>query len=454
MADIILKLTKDKDYFRKLIFIAFPIVIQNLITSSLNILDTIMVGRLGETAIASVGIGNQIFLLFNILSMGVSSGCGVFMSQYWGQKDIKNIRRVFGICLLGAAAVAAFFTFFIVLFPEQIIRIFNGEADVVSQGSSYIGIVGISYIFTALTFAISTGSRCLERTKPPMVVSIIALFINGTLNYILIFGKLGLPAMGVAGAALGTLIARVCEFLIISIYIFRTNKYLFGSFKDMLSSSREFVSKVLVLVRDVVLNELMWGLAAVIYSVIYGRMGSDALAATQIFNMVSTFLLVLTFGLAAGTSVMVGKEIGMCNFERTKEYGEYSLILSIAIGLIISVILAIIAPFITSLFNISESVRRDAEMIIYVSSVIFTLRSVNIVMIVGTLRGGGDAKFALRTEAITMWLIGLPMALIGAFVLKLPIYGVVALTFAEEITKCIMCVKRLFSEKWMNVVTE
>ncbi len=453
-AEIFRKLINDKEYFRKLIFIAFPIVIQNLITSSLNILDTIMVGKLSEVSIASVGIGNQVFLFFNILSMGVSSGCGVFISQYWGQKDIKNIRRVLGIAMMGAAAIAALFTLVLFTSPEFIVGLFNKEPGVLKEGSAYLKIVSLSYIFTALTFAISTGSRCLERTRPPMIVSIMALIINGTLNYTFIFGKFGFEAMGVAGAALGTLIARVFEFTVLFIYLFRTNKYLFGSLRDMLDLSWDFTKRVLTLVRDVVLNELFWGLAAVIYSIIYGHIGSGALAATQIYNMVQSFLLILVFGLATSSSVMVGKELGMGHYRKTQDYGYYSLILGTLIGVTMAIVLFTIAPHIVNIFNISEAVKVDAKYILYIAGLIFTLRSVNVVLIVGTLRGGGDAKYGLRTEAITMWLIGLPLAFTGAFVLKLPVYGVVALTFFEEVVKCIICVKRLFSERWMNKVTE
>ena len=450
ISEIVFKLSKDKEYFRRLILIAFPIVIQNLITSSLNILDTIMVGRIGETAIASVGIGNQVFLFFNIISMGVSSGCGIFISQYWGQKDTKNIRRVFGIGLITASLVAILFSLVIVIFPREVIGIFNKESDVLIQGSSYIRIVGISYLFTALTFCISTGSRSLEITKPPMVVSIIALIINGTLNYIFIFGKLGFPAMGVTGAAIATLIARAIEFSLIFGYVFKTNDYLFGNIRDLFDLSKSFVFKVLVVVRDVVLNEILWGLAAVMYSVIYGKIGSGALAAVQIYNMVQTFFMVLAFGLATSSCVMVGKELGMGKFDRARDFGNYSLILSGTIGLIMSLLVVITAPQIVKVFNISDGVRHDAKLILYVAALIFVVKSINIVMILGTLRGGGDAKYALRIESITMWFIGLPMALIGTFVFKFPIYIVIAMTFAEEVVKCILCVKRLFSEKWMN----
>lgn len=451
--NIIKKMLKDKEYFSKLLFIAFPIVIQNLITSSLNIMDTIMVGRLSEVSIASVGIGNQIFLFFNILSMGVSSGCGVFISQYWGQKDIKNIRRVMGIAIIGSSIIAGLFMFVLMKYPYFIVGLFNKETEVLKKGSEYVKLVSISYLFTALTFAISTGSRCLEKSRPPMIVSILALFVNGTLNYIFIFGKLGFKEMGVAGAALGTLIARIFEFTILFIYMLKTNKYLFGSLKDMFDISFNFVKKVLDLVKDVVLNELFWGLAAVIYSIIYGHIGSGALASTQIYNMVQSFLLILIFGLATASSVMVGKELGMQNYKKTAEYGYYSLLLSIVIGICMSIILFITAPYIVEIFNISLEVKKDAKYILYIVGIIFTLRAINVVLIVGTLRGGGDAKYGLRTEAITMWIIGLPLAYLGAFVFKLPVYGVVALTFGEEAVKCIICIRRLFSERWMNNLT-
>lgn len=447
------ELFRDKEYFKLLSAIAIPIVVQNLIVSSLNMLDTLMVGMLGDIDIAAVGIGNQIFLLFYIMALGISSGCGVFISQYWGKNDQYNIRRVMGLSLIGSAMVAVLFTAVLWFFPEWVISIFNKEAEVIEKGSGYIKIVGLSYLFNALSVAIATASRCVERTKPPMVTSIIALFCNAGLNYIFIFGKFGFEPMGVRGAALGTLIARGIEFTLLFTYVFRTNKVLWESVREVFDISLEFTKKIFAIVKDVLLNELLWGMGTVVYSVIYGRIGSGALAAAQIYNTVQNFFFILVLGMGASSVVMIGKEIGAGNYEKAKRYSYNSFILTIYLGVVLSALIALTANGIVSIFNISESVRYSAKIILYITAAIFTLRSINVVLIIGVLRGGGDAKFGLRAEAFTMWCIGVPASIIGAYVFKLPVYGVVALISLEEIAKSIISIKRLFSESWMKSVT-
>lgn len=447
------QLFRDREYFKSLSTIALPIVIQNLIVSSLNMLDTIMVGMLGDTDIAAVGIGNQIFLLFYILALGISSGCGVFISQYWGKNDRRNIRRVMGFSLIASSLIAVLFTVVLWFFPEYIISIFNKEAEVIEKGSGYIQIVGLSYLFNALAVAIATASRCVERAKPPMVTSIIALFCNASLNYILIFGKFGIEPMGVRGAALGTVISRIIEFVILFVYVFKTNKILWGSVKEVFDISLEFSKKIFAIVKDVLLNELLWGMGTVVYSIIYGRIGSGALAAAQIYNTVQNFFFVLVLGMGASSVVMIGKEIGAGDYEKAKRYSYNSFVLTIYLGVILSILIAATANGVVSIFNISESVRYSAKIILYITAGIFTLRSLNVVLIIGVLRGGGDAKFGLRAEAFTMWCIGVPISIIGAFVFDLPVYGVVALISLEELAKSILSINRLFSERWMRSVT-
>lgn len=451
--DLNRELFNDRDYFKKLWVISLPIIIQNLIASSVNMLDTLMVGKLGDSDIAAVGIGNQVFLLFYIMSMGISSGCGVFISQYWGKADKKNIRRVMGFSLIAVSLLATVFSIAVIGFPKEIVGIFNREAAVLEKGSSYIRIIGMSYVFNALTIAIASASRCIEKTKPPMFASLLALVFNGGLNYVFIFGKFGIAPMGVAGAGLGTLIARVVEFFVLFIYLFKTSEVLWGSIKDIFDLSLEFSKRIFDVVKDVVLNELFWGLGTVIYSIVYGRIGSGALAAVQIYNTVQNFFFILVFGMAVSSMVMIGKEIGLGNDLRAKRYSYNSFLLTIYLGVLLSIIIGVTAPGVVSLFNISEEVRHSAKLILFITAGGFTMRALNIVLIIGVLRGGGDAKFGLRTEIITMWGVGVPLALIGAFVFNLPVYGVVAIIIAEDVVKCILCVNRLFSERWIKSVT-
>lgn len=447
------KMFRDKEYFKMILIIAIPIVLQNLVASSLNMLDTVMVGKLGEAEIGAVGIGNQVFLLFNVMIIGLSGGCGIFIAQYWGQKDIKNIRRVMGISLISGIIISSVFTVIILLFSTQIVSGFNSDPKVIEYGAIYLKTVSLSYVFTAITFCIGNASRSIERAISPMVVSLFALVCNASLNYIFIFGKLGLPAMGVKGAALGTLISRAFEAVILTLYVIKTNKVFFGKAKALIDFNWTYIKRIYSVVLSVILNDLFWASGMVIYSVIYGRMGTKELAASQIYNTLQNVFTVLALGIANATLVMIGKQIGMGDREKAKRYGYQSAVFGFIIGAILSVGIALSASSIVGIFDVSAEVMYYTEMILYVTAAVFSIRCLNIVMITGVLRGGGDTNHALVVELASMYLVGIPLALLGAFVLKLPVHWVVGLVAIEEISKTILVVRRLRSEKWIQNIS-
>lgn len=441
---------KDKKFYRKVFVIALPIVIQNLITSSLNIVDTIMIGSLGEREIAAVGIGNQYFFLLNIVIMGLFSGIGVFISQYFGKNDSKSIKKLVGIGIISSFVVGGLFTIIALIFPRGIIGLFNTDTNVIEIGASYLLIVCFSYIFTALSFNFGIASRCIEKTTIPMIASGVALIINTVLNYCLIFGAFGMPELGVKGAAIATLFARVIEFIIILGYIYITKSILWGSIQEYLGFDFEFLKKVLLTVTPVLLNEACWGFGSVMYNIIYGRIGTSAIASVQIATTISNLFMVVIFGIASASLVMVGKEVGRGKEERGIRYGKNSLVLGCIIGAIISIMIVVLAGNIVSFYNVSDEVKSWTQSILYVISLVMIIRVYNIIAIVGVLRGGGDTKVSFYIEASTMWFIGVPAALIGAFILELPVYLVYALCGLEEIVKMIFCLRRIKGKKWIK----
>lgn len=451
--DFLRTMFRDKEYFKTLMLIAIPIVLQNLIASSLNMLDTLMVGKLGEAEIASVGVGNQVFLLFNVMIMGLSGGCGIFIAQYWGQKDVKNIRRVMGICIISGILLSLVFTLVIFLFSKEIVNIFNIDPEVIKHGSVYLKTVSLSYIFTAITFSIANAARSIEKATSPMVVSFLALILNGALNYIFIFGKLGFSPMGVKGAALGTLVARAFEAVALIIYILKTDEVLLRSLKDLVDFNFEFVKKIYNIVLHVILNDMLWAFGMIVYSIIYGRMGTKELASTQIYNTILNVFAVLILGVASSAVVMIGKQIGSGDEEKAKRYGYQFAGLGFLIGVSISLLIAVSTKSIVNIFDVSSEVNYYTKMILYVTSIVFTIRCVNIVMIIGVLRGGGDAKYALAIELLTMYGIGIPLALIGAFIFKIEVYWVVALIATEELFKFILVIKRLTTDNWVRNIS-
>ncbi|SCG84469.1 putative transporter yisQ [Proteiniborus sp. DW1] len=446
------RLFRDSEFYRILFTIALPIVIQNLIASSLNMLDTVMIGRVGETEIAAVGIANQLFFFFTILIMGFYSGANIFISQFWGNKDETNIKRMLGLSLSIGTLISLIFTFIALVIPEAIIKIFNKDTNVVKLGSDYLRIVGLSYIFTAVTLAYSSALRSIRKTILPMIVSVVALTINALFNYMLIFGNFGMPEMGVNGAALATLIARIAETVLLIICVYIGKGTLAAGFRDMLSFDRTYVVKSFKTILPVVFNEICWGLGAVVYSVAYGRIGTQAIASVQITSTISNLYMVLVFGIANASAVMVGNLIGAGEEEKGKDYAYRLSALGVITGVFIAITIAVTARGMLNIFKVSDTVVHDSLMILYITAVIMVMRVLNIILIVGVLRGGGDAKYSLKLEAFTMWAIGVPLSFIGAIFLKLPVYWVVALLTAEEMVKCFFAVKRLISDKWINRV--
>lgn len=440
----------DKAFYKKALVIALPIVIQNFITSSLNIVDTMMIGKLGENEIAAVGIANQYFFLLNILIMGLFSGIGIFISQYFGKKDDKNIKKLVGIGLIAAIVVGGIFTLIAQVAPEGIISIFNKDGQVIKLGAEYLVIVSISYIFTAITFNYGIASRCIEKTAVPMVASSIALLTNTVLNYCLIFGNFGMPKLGVEGAAIATLIARVIEFIIMVGYVYYSKNMLAANVKELFSFDFSFAKRIWITILPVLLNEACWGLGSVMYNVIYGRIGTQAIASVQIATTINNLFMVVIFGIGNAAFVMVGAKVGKGEYDKAKEYGKNFLVIGTVIGIIIAVSLSLSANAVVSIYDVSEQVKVWSKLILYVTSIVMIVRVYNIIAIVGVLRGGGDVKVSFLIEGITMWCIGVPLALVGAFVFNLPVYLVYALCTFEEITKAVACFKRMRSSKWIK----
>ncbi len=451
---LIAGLFDDSKFYKNLLNIGFPIMIQNFIASSLNMVDTIMIGKIGETQIAAVGIANQYFFFFNLIIMGMFSGCSIFVSQFWGKKDTDNIRRVLGLGLLSGIIVAIIFTIIPLLIPREIISLFNKDLIVIQQGSEYLRIVSIGYVFTAITFNYSFASRSIEKALIPMIVSSIALLCNTFLNYIFIFGNFGIPCMGVKGAAIATLMSRIIEMVLLMGLIYYKKGILSATFKQMFDFNKLFIKTIYKTVTPVVLNEGCWGAGFIVYSIVYGRIGTQAMAAVQICNTIHNLFMVVIFSMASAAVVMIGNKIGAGKEAEAKMYAKKFLVVGCLVGFFISILLYNISPYILSFFNVSDAVRYYCLMMIYTICAILVIRVFNILLVVGVLRGGGDSKYSLYIEAFTMWIIGVPIAFVGAFVFKLPVHYVYALVTIEEIAKFIIGYIRFKSDRWVKNIVE
>lgn len=291
-------LFKDKKFFLEILTLVIPITLQNLISSSLNMVDNLMIGKLGENSIASVGLVNQYFFIFMLCLSGINAGAGIFISQFWGKKDVSNIRKMFGLEIVLSTVAALIFSILGFIFPGIIMNIFTKDAVVIDLGVKYLRIISITFIITGLTQGYSTLLRCVGVAKPPMFASLIGVLTNAFLNWILIFGNFGFPAMGVVGAAIATSIARTVEMVYVIYSAHKNNKAIFSNIKEIMSFNYEFVKIYFGTSSSVIINELLWSLGLTAYSIIYAKIGISAVASMQIATTINNMFMVLCIGIA------------------------------------------------------------------------------------------------------------------------------------------------------------
>ena len=451
---MIKSITEEKKFYKSILTIALPIAMQNLISNSLNMVDTMMIGKLGVTEIAAVGLANQFFFFFALILFGINSGAGIFIAQFWGREDVKNIRRMLGLCLITGILVAILFTIGGFFIPAHILRLFLKNNDVIKLGSNYLKIVCFSYILTTISFAYAFACRSIGKAKIPMYVSIIALLSNTLLNYVLIFGNFGFPKMGVEGAALATLLARGIELVLILGIIYKNNGVLAARMHELTDLSMAFIIRYFKTATPVILNEGFWALGMVMYSAAYAKIGKTELASAQIANTIQGIFLVVSMGIANATAIMIGNKIGAKEEKIGITYAKRFSIIAPLAGVIMGVSLFLTSPLILCFFNLGAKAYNDTRGILIVMSIYMAIKVFNTTMIVGILRSGGDTKFALFLEVGSVWLVGVPLAFMGSLVWKLPIYYVVAVVSLEEIVKVSIGIPRIISKKWMrNVVS-
>ena len=449
-----MKFWKNKAFLKSMFAIAIPIALQNLVSSSLNMVDTLMISSLGKASISAVGLANQVFFFYILISFGINSGSSIFISQYWGREDIKSIRKVLGLALSMSALVGIIFTIIGFFFPECIMKIFIQDAEVVKLGAEYLKIVSLSYLITAISFAYSVALRSTGRAAVPLQVSIISFLTNTFFNYILIFGKLGFSPMGVKGAAIGTLIARIVEIIFILYTVYRNPGPLAATLKELLDWDKVFVGRYMKTTYPVIVNEAFWSLGQIMYSIAYARIGVEATAAVQIVSTIQNIFFVIVRGLANASTVMIGNKIGAGEKEESYDYAIMFLSMATLAGLFLGLTMALTPGFTLSLFrDLDPEVYDVAKKMLVIMGLVFAVRTFNATVIVGVLRGGGDTSYSMYLEMGAVWLVGVPLAFLGALYFKLPVYWVMALISLEEIVKGIIAIPRVLSKKWIKDLT-
>ena len=446
----------DKKFYKILVSLCIPIIVQNLISTSVNIIDTVMISSLGEASVASIGVANQFFFLFNMTISGLTGGAGLFISQFFGRNDTKNIKKITSLSVFLGILLGLLFLIPAVFFPKLIIHFFSYDPEVIKLCTDYFSIIAFCYPLIAISMVFSMGSRSIRNPNLGMICSGIALVTNVILNYCLIFGHLGFPAMGVKGAALATVIARIVEFALLVGYVYFIKKdYLLKfNLSDFKSIDKLFLNTFISKSLPILLNDSLWAVGTVLYSVAYAKAGTSAIAASQIATSTGNFFIMTAVCVAIGASIMLGNELGADNTDVAIYYAKKFSKIVFIIGSILGLLLIFTIPVLLKIFSVSDTLRPDIIKIFAIMGVFMGLRAFNTLIVIGVLGSGGDTKYSLFLELGCMWLVSLPLTFIFA-VKGAPIYLLVLLTYSEEIVKFIFGVPRALSKKWAaNIVKE
>ncbi|MBR4098895.1 MAG: MATE family efflux transporter [Clostridium sp.] len=446
-------------FYRQVGALAAPIVLQNLITSALGMADTFMVGLLGQLPMAAVTLANIPLFVVQLFIFGVQSGSTVLFSQYWGRRDTAAINRVMGVAFLLAGAVSLTVALVLLAAPVRFLSLFGNDPQVVTLAAEYGRIAGFSWFLDSFAMIYIAAYRSMEKPKLGMYILIASVTCNTLLNWVLIFGKLGAPAMGVAGAALATLISRGLE-LVIVIFHASFSRGFRLDFPLLLRPGLEMTRRFVRYGAPVVGNETLWGLGTSMFPTIMGHMAGsqDILAAYTIAGNVERLCQVVAMGIAATASIIIGREIGAGRKHLVYQVGLTMNTLAVLAGLVVGALLLaavylLFPVFVFPLFSLTENAQTISTMMLTVLALVMVLRDFNTVNVVGVLRGGGDVTVTTLIDLSPLWLVAIPAAAVTAGVLKLSISWVYLAMSAEQAVKFALGVWRLRSGKWVRDVT-
>ncbi len=450
----------DKKFWRTVTKLAIPIGIQNLLTSSFTLVDTLMVGQLGDVSLAAVGIAGQWSWLLNMLIFGFCSGASVFFAQFFGENNKRGIVHTYSLASVSGLFCSLLFMLVGLFAPHAVLRVFNRDAAVLESGAAYLKIAAFSYPAVMMNMLINTVLRSTQRVKLPMYVSFFTTILNAVLDYALIFGAFGLPAMGVRGAAIATVISAWSGPLIILVLMaFMQDDIFFAPIKDMFGFDRMFAKAFYRRATPVILNETLWGLGTVAYNAIFSNMGYEYTAAVSILRTFENIAFSFVVGLTNACCVIVGQHIGSGDIREGIKNSTRFMILEPLLGLVIGAVVIIFRNELVGVFNMGNSISDKTLMaargIMLIYGVEIAIRNIPYVSIVGVFRSGGDTKKGMAYEMLSLWAVSVPMTFLASVVFKLPFVAVFACSYlCEDYLKTFLCLRHFKSKRWIKPVTE
>jgi putative MATE family efflux protein len=446
---------RDRNFYRTLAALAVPLAAQNLITYGIGLADNFMVGSLGDVALSGVFISNQVQWLLYMLTVGISAALVILAAQYIGKKDITNAKAVISIALKIGLAVGIFFTVLVILLPARILRLFTGEEAVIAEGMRYIGIVCFSYMFFCANTVLLASMRCVQNTRIGLYSSLTGFCVNVFLNWVLIFGHFGFPALGVRGAAIATVIARLSEMAVTVHFVRFKDTALKFRVKDLGLYNAGILKDFFKYGIPVILGDILWGIAGNAQIAILGRLGTEVLAANTIAANLHQLLGVMVYAIANASGVIIGRTVGSGDRELVKLYAKTLQLIFLAVGLFTGLAIFLSKDLILALGfpHISGEAHRYALQFLAVFSVTIVGTAYQMSVLTGIVRAGGATAFVLINDLIHVWLIVIPSALLSAFVFHFPPVVVFACLKCDQILKCAVAVVKLNKWNWMKKLT-
>ena len=445
--------TRNTSYYKRLLILAGPIIVQQLISVGLNLVDNIMVGRLGALGLAAVGSANQVFSIYSMILFGLFSGAAVPLAQYYGARDFKSIKKILGMDIVIGLSLALFTFLIVQLFAPQIIGLFADDEQVIGYGVQYIRIVAVTYLFVGVSFAISFNSRSVQILKVPTIVNACSILTNTILNYALIYGNFGLPALGVRGAAIATLIARFIELTALVTYLAVDKKHPFhGHLKEFTGFTGALLKKVMRTAMPVVLSEGGWSLGVSLVFAAYGKISAEALAVMQVSNVICSLCQCASFAIGNASAALTGETLGQREpelaYENTKKYMKIQWLLN---GIMTVMILLLRRP-IAAIYNFDPETTEMLMLSLGVFAFTLIPRMVAYAVQCGILRAGGDTLFCMVVELTCNLGIEVILAYVSVLVFQFPLHLCIAVASIGNLIKAIVEYRRYVSKKWINIV--
>lgn len=430
--------------------IYIPLVLQNVVTLSVNLADNIMLGAYSETALAGVAAVNQIQFVYQQLITALGDGLVIFGSQYWGNGQIQPIKKISASAMQGALIFAAVLFALVSLFPQQAVGIFTTDSMIIREGRAYLEIIRFTYLFFAVTQLLLAGVRSTETVKIAFGLSILTFFVNCGINYLLIFGNFGAPKLGVQGAAIGTLLARITECAVLIFYLYKKEQKLKIRFRDFLQFDKKLSKEYYKLTLPMLVVQGLWGLNTALQTVILGHMTAAAIAANSAASTLFLMVKSAAVGAASSASVIIGKAIGTGDMAKVHEYARKLQKRFVVIGLLSGVLLYFLRIPVLSLYDLSPETMEMANTFLIILSVICVGMSYQMPTNNGIIRGGGNALFVVKMDLISIWAIVLPLSFVMAFVVKASPAVVVCCLNADQIFKCVPAYLKSHYGKWIR----